>query len=289
MTKIKIGLLQLKSEKEPKKNLEKTIAKIAEAAKKGAKIICLQELFLTEYFAQTADTANFKFAEPIPGPTSDALCKTAKEHKVCIIASLFEKRSQGIYHNTAIAIDESGKIVGKYRKMHIPDDPRFYEKFYFAPGDTGFGAVELAGIKVGMLVCWDQWYPEAARLCALAGAQIIFYPTAIGWGGSDRLDTDLGAEQLDAWITIQRSHAIANGVFVASVNRIGVEGDVEFWGNSFVASPSGKFLAHAGKEKEEVMVVECDISAIDEQREGWPFLRDRRVDAYGGITKRFLD
>lgn len=284
----KIALLQLQSEHDAAKNLKKTITKIGEAAKKGAKIICLEELFLTDYFAQTMDRANFKLAESIPGPTSDALCRAAKEHRVNIIASLFEKRTEGLYHNTVIAIDETGAIQGRYRKMHIPDDPRFYEKFYFAPGDLGFQSVQLGPLKVGLLICWDQWYPEAARLTALAGAQILFYPTAIGWGGEDRSDKVLCKEQREAWITVQRSHAIANGVFVAAVNRVGLEKDIEFWGSSFVAAPSGQIIAEASQDKEEILMATIDPSCIDEQREGWPFLRDRRIDAYLDITKRFI-
>lgn len=284
----KIALLQLQSEHDAAKNLKKTLTKIGEAAKKGAKIICLEELFLTDYFAQDMNRANFKLAETIPCATSDALCQSAKEHRINIIASLFEKRTEGLYHNTVIAIDETGKIQGRYRKMHIPDDPRFYEKFYFAPGDLGFQAIQLGSLKAGLLICWDQWYPEAARLTALAGAQILFYPTAIGWGKEDRSDKALSDEQLDAWMTIQRSHAIANGVFVAAVNRVGIEKDIEFWGNSFVAAPSGRVIAQASRDKEEILIASIDLAAIDEQREGWPFLRDRRIDAYQNITKRFL-
>ena len=287
--KCRIALLQIQSEHNAAKNLAKTITKIGEAAQMGAQVICLEELFLTDYFAQSMDRSNFKLAEPIPGPTSEALCRTAREKGVCIIGSLFEKRCSGVYHNTAIAIDAKGAIVSKYRKMHIPDDPRFYEKFYFTPGDLGFQAVEIGPIKAGLLVCWDQWYPEAARLTALAGAQILFYPTAIGWGGEDRQDPELSKEQLDAWITIQRSHAIANGVFVAAVNRVGIEQDIEFWGSSFVASPSGRIIALASSKNEEILMAECDLSLIDEQREGWPFLRDRRIDAYQNLNQRFLD
>jgi N-carbamoylputrescine amidase len=285
--KIKIGLLQLQSEGDAKKNLQKTLVKIAEAAKKGAQIVCLEELFLTDYFAQEMNRDNFKIAEPIPGPTSEALCRAAKENRVCLIGSLFEKRSAGVFFNSAIAIDESGHLIGKYRKMHIPDDPRFYEKFYFAPGDLGVAAALLAGVEAGMLICWDQWYPEAARLTALSGAEVLFYPTAIGWGGEDRLDPKLCSEQLDAWITIQRSHAIANGVFVAAVNRVGIEQDIEFWGHSFIAAPNGQIIAEASGDREEILIAELDLSLIDEQREGWPFLRDRRIDAYQGLLNRF--
>ncbi len=287
--KCTIALLQLQSEHDAAKNLKKTLSKIAEAARLGAEIVCLEELFLTDYFAQTMDRANFKLAEPIPGPTGEALCHAARENGVCVIGSLFEKRSHGLFHNTSIAIDSQGSIAGRYRKMHIPDDPRFYEKFYFTPGDLGFQAIQLGPVKAGLLVCWDQWYPEAARLTTLAGAQILFYPTAIGWGGEDRSDQKLGREQLDAWITIQRSHAIANGVFVAAVNRVGVENDIEFWGHSFICSPSGQIIAQAGPKKEEILIAECDLSLIDEQREGWPFLRDRRIDAYQNLTQRFGD
>ena len=288
MKKIKIALLQLKSEHNASKNLAKTISKIHEAATQGAQIICLEELFLTDYFAQTMDRENFKLAESIPGPTSSALSDAARDNHVSIIGSLFEKRSSGIYYNTAIAIDEKGIIAGQYRKMHIPDDPRFYEKFYFTPGDLGFESAQLGLIQAGLLICWDQWFPEAARLTALSGAQIIFYPTAIGWGGEDRHDALLGQEQLEAWITIQRSHAIANGVFIAAVNRVGIEHDIEFWGHSFVCSPSGQIISMASRDHEEILIAELDLTSIDEQREGWPFLRDRRIDAYQNLNQRFL-
>ncbi len=282
-----LGLIQMASEHDAKANLNKTLQKIKKAAAEGAQIICLQELFRTDYFCQTYDPKHFQLAEAIPGPTTAALTKIAKEKSVVIIASLFEKRTEGIYHNTAVVIDADGKILGKYRKMHIPDDPHFYEKFYFIPGDLGFQAFQTRYAKIGTLVCWDQWFPEAARLTALAGAQIIFYPTAIGWHHSE--PAAAAKAQLQGWETIQRGHAVANEVFVAAVNRVGKEGPVTFWGNSFVADPFGGILAKADQKDEEILVVKCDLAQIEEIRHGWPFLRDRRIDAYGDITQRFLD
>lgn len=286
---VKIGLIQASACDDAEQNLVKTLSLIAQAAKKGAQIICLQELFLTKYFAQYEDKKNFELAQGIPGPATTALCESAKENKVNLIASVFEKSEQGKYFNTSVVIDSSGKLIETYRKMHIPYDPRFYEKFYFAPGDTGFKSLDLGKAKVAPLICYDQWFPEAARLVCLAGAQILFYETAIGWGGSDRIDKSIQKAQLEAWKTIQKSHAVANGVFVAAVNRVGVEDDVEFWGNSFVCAPDGQVIAQASLDKEEVLIAECDLDLIKEQREGWPFFRDRRPDAYSGIEKRVLD
>jgi N-carbamoylputrescine amidase len=253
-------------------------------------IACLPELFLSPYFCQREDSSLFDLAEPIPGPTTEALGELARELSMTIIGSIFERRTAGIYHNTAVVLDPSGSLVGIYRKMHIPDDPLYFEKYYFTPGDLGFQAISAGGAVLGTLVCWDQWYPEAARLTALAGAEILFYPTAIGWHPAEK--SEFGAAQKDAWRTIQRSHAIANGVFVAAVNRVGHEGPkgggLEFWGGSFVADPFGRILAEADAN-ESVLVVDCELTRVEETRRNWPFLRDRRIDAYGPITSRFLD
>ena len=286
MTKVVIGLTQMKCIDDPRVNLRNAITKIDEAAKNGAQIICLPELFRSLYFPQSEDTKLFSLAETIPGPTTDELMKTAKAKKVAIIAPIFEKRVAGVYHNSAVVIDADGKIVGKYRKMHIPDDPCYYEKFYFTPGDLGFRAFETRYAKIGLLICWDQWFPEAARLVALQGAQIIFYPTAIGGHLGEKKEAVKG--QRSAWESVQRGHAIANGSFVAAVNRVGKEGNLKFWGSSFVSSPFGEILAKADDE-EKVLIVKCDLSEIDSTRQNWPFLRDRRIDAYFGITSRFLD
>jgi N-carbamoylputrescine amidase len=296
--KLKIGLVQMACGPEPKDNLAKAIAHVREAAGKGAKIVCLPELFETQYFCQREDHALFDLAEKIPGPSSDALAAVARETGAVVIASLFEKRTAGIYHNTAAVLDADGKLAGIYRKMHIPDDPLYYEKFYFAPGDTGFRAFNTAAGRIGTLVCWDQWYPEGARMTALKGAEILFYPTAIGWHPDEK--AEFGEAQHDAWRTIQRGHAIANGVFVAVVNRVGHEhGDVrgnrvagpglEFWGGSFIADPFGRVIAEASHDREEILLADLDLRLIEETRRNWPFLRDRRVDAYHGITERFLD
>ncbi len=282
-----VALVQMRCGAKPEANLAKVVSAIGQAVKKGAKIICLQELFKTSYFCQTEDTKNFKLAEKIPGPTTDVLQQIAKTRKVVIVASLFEKRTQGVFHNTAVVIDADGSIAGKYRKMHIPDDPHFYEKFYFTPGDLGFKTVKTKYADIGVCICWDQWFPEAARLTALSGAQILFYPTAIGWLSSEKPSSCVA--QHSAWETIQRSHAIANGVFVAAVNRVGVEKDITFWGQSFVADPSGKVITRASTKKEEILYVECNLSKIDEQRQSWPFLRDRRIDAYDALLKRVDD
>jgi N-carbamoylputrescine amidase len=285
MTVVQVGLVQTHALPNRKGNLERTLDLIDQAAKKGANIVCTQELFSSTYFCQEEDAANFDLAEAIPGPTTEALQRKAKQHGIVIVGSLFEKRAKGLYHNTAVVIDADGTLVGKYRKMHIPDDPRFYEKFYFAPGDLGFKAFDTKFGRIGTLVCWDQWYPEAARLTALQGADILFYPTAIGtWVG----EMEHKDSQYQAWHTIQRSHAVANGCFVVAVNRVGREEDLQFWGRSFVARPMGIVAAEAG-EDEEVLVVPCDLGEIESARRGWPFLRDRRVDAYQGLTQRYLD
>ncbi len=290
--KVKLGLVQMRCAADPRENLARAVAKTREAAERGAQIVCLQELFTSQYFCQIEDHKYFDLAEPIPGPSTDALGEVAREKGVVIVASLFEKRGPGVYHNTAAIIDADGKLLGKYRKMHIPDDPGFYEKFYFTPGDLGFRAWETAHGRIGVCVCWDQWYPEAARLTALRGAQILFYPTAIGWHPGEK--AEWGERQHDSWETIQRSHAIANGCFVAVPNRVGHEAPdggegIEFWGRSFVADPSGRIIAKAGESEEEILVVEIDLAAIDLQRTHWPFLRDRRIDAYEGIDRRLID
>ncbi|HEV7397566.1 MAG TPA: carbon-nitrogen hydrolase [Pyrinomonadaceae bacterium] len=282
-----VGLIQMSCDVKPDANLKKAIARIEQAAKRGAQVICLQELFRSQYFCQTEDIELFKLAEPIPGPTTDKLCKLARQHKIVIVASLFEARAAGVYHNTAVIIDANGKISGKYRKMHIPDDPLYYEKFYFTPGDLGFQAHDTAHAKIGTLVCWDQWFPEAARLTALRGAQLLFYPTAIGWLPDENEEMNLA--QHSAWETIQRAHAIANGVYVIAVNRVGPEGKLNFWGQSFVADPFGRIIAKASATEEEVLIVKCDLDKIGETRQNWPFLRDRRIDSYNGLSYRFLD
>ena len=284
---VRVGLVQMSCSEKPEANLKKAIARIDEAAKRGAQIVCLQELFRSQYFCQTEDIALFKLAEPIPGPSTDVLSKVAKRNKVVILASLFERRTAGVYHNTAVVIDADGKLAGKYRKMHIPDDPLYYEKFYFTPGDLGFQTHNTKYGKVGALVCWDQWFPEAARLTALAGAEFIFYPTAIGWLPDE--EEEMNQAQHSAWETIQRAHAIANGVYVVVVNRVGREGKLTFWGQSFVADPFGRIIAKASADKEEVLVVDCDLSKIDETRQNWPFLRDRRIDFYTPLSSRFLE
>jgi len=291
-TKLKVGLVQMRCGKDAAANFARAIDGIRSAVKRGAGVVCLQELFRSQYFCQVEDHKHFRLAEPIPGPSTQALGKLAKQFKIVVIASLFERRAAGLYHNTAAIIDANGKLLGKYRKMHIPDDPLYYEKFYFTPGDLGFRAWPTRYGKLGVLVCWDQWYPEGARLTALQGAQILFYPTAIGWHPSEKAKH--GKTQHDSWETIQRSHAIANGCYVVVPNRVGHEapdgGDgIEFWGQSFVADPSGQILAKASATKEEVLVVPIDLAKVDETRTHWPFLRDRRVDAYGDITKRLID
>jgi N-carbamoylputrescine amidase len=287
---VTLGLVQMRCTNDVEENLRTAIGGIAEAARRGAQIICLQELFRTRYFCQTEDHANFALAEAIPGPTTERLGAVAQQHGAVIIASLFEKRTEGLYHNTAAVIDADGRYLGKYRKMHIPDDPGYYEKFYFTPGDLGFRSWDTRFARIGVLVCWDQWYPEAARLTALTGAEILFYPTAIGWHPSERAEH--GEQQKAAWETIQRSHGIANGVYVCSVNRVGHEGEpgggLDFWGGSFVSDPGGRVLVKGGLE-DEVLTVPVDLAKVDLSRTHWPFLRDRRIDAYGDICRRFLD
>jgi N-carbamoylputrescine amidase len=289
MTKVKVGIVQMSCEKDKGANLKKAIEKILEAVGKGAQIVCLQELFTSLYFCDVEDYDNFLLAESVPGPSTDILQSIAKENRIVIIASLFEKRAQGIYHNTTAVIDADGTYMGKYRKMHIPDDPAFYEKFYFTPGDLGYKVFDTKYAKIGVLICWDQWYPEAARITSLMGAEILFYPTAIGWSTAQDLPTN--EEQYNAWQTIQRSHAVANGVHVVSVNRVGFEqnGAMKFWGGSFVANPFGKILYLASHDQEEVFVQEIDTAKTDSYRTHWPFMRDRRIDSYQPITKRFID
>ncbi len=285
--RVNLGLIQMKSGKDPERNLTKAVARIRGAARQGAQIVCLQELFLSSYFPQSENPELFKLAEPIPGPTTERLSQLAGTEKIVIVASVFERRSAGIYHNTAVVIDADGSIVGKYRKMHIPDDPCYYEKFYFTPGDLGFPSFQTRHGKIGVLVCWDQWFPEAARLISLSGAQIIVYPTAIG-----KLSDDSPAvqkAQRHAWRLVQQGHAVANGVYVAAVNRVGREGKLQFWGSSFVADPFGGIVAQASEAQEEVVLARCDLAKIDETRQNWPFLRDRRIDAYEALTARFLD
>ena len=289
--KTTIGLIQTKIFDDQNKNIENSIIKIKEAAKKKAKIICLPELFLSRYFCQSENHAKFKLAEKIPGRLSDIYCKLAKELSVVLMISLFEKKTTGFYHNTSIVIDDKGKIISKYRKMHIPDDPGYYEKFYFTPGDLGFKSTKTKYGKVGSLICWDQWFPEAARLTTLKGAEILFYPTAIGWHPEEK--KQFGKSQLESWITIQRSHAIANGVFVAAINRIGLEKTgkrkIHFWGNSMIIDPSGNIIAKSKSDKEEILITNIDLNKIETARNHWPFLRDRRIDYYKGLLKNPKD
>ena len=288
---ITIGLIQSACSPEPEANLSKTLAQIEQACRDGAQIICTQELFRSQYFCQTEDHAFFELAESIPGPSTAALQKLAAKHQVVLIASLFEKRAAGLYHNTAVVVDADGSLLGKYRKMHIPDDPLYYEKFYFTPGDLGFRAWTTRYAKIGVLVCWDQWYPEAARLTAMQGAEILFYPTAIGWHPAEKREH--GERQHTAWETIQCSHAIANGCYVAVPNRIGhekISGEgIEFWGQSFVAGTSGEILAKASVDQEQILIVSLDLEQVETTRTHWPFLRDRRIDAYGDLTRRLVD
>jgi N-carbamoylputrescine amidase len=296
--KYNVGLVQMSMGPDPEANLATAVRHVREAARLGAQIVCLPELFRAQYFCQREDLSLFDLAEPIPGPSTEKLAEVARQSGVAIVASLFERRAPGLYHNTAVTIDAGGRIAGIYRKMHIPDDPLYYEKYYFTPGDLGFQAVDVHAGRIGTLVCWDQWYPEGARLTALKGAEVLFYPTAIGWHPAEK--DEFGAAQYDAWQTIQRGHAIANGVYVAGINRVGHEnGDVlgnrvsgpglEFWGGSFLADPFGRIVAKASHDAEEVLLGEIDLALIEETRRNWPFLRDRRIDAYAPITRRFLD
>jgi len=283
---VRVALIQMSCSPEPAKNLRVALQRITTAAKSGAKLVCLPELFRSLYFCQKEDYACFKLAEPIPGATTQVLSLAAKKNKVTLVASLFEKRTEGLYHNTAVVFGPNGKILGKYRKMHIPDDPGFSEKFYFSPGDTGFHPIDTPVGRLGILVCWDQWYPEAARLMALRGAQILIYPTAIGWAkGEKKAVCDA---QQNAWQTIQRSHAIANGLYVLSINRTGCEKNLQFWGSSFVAAPFGEVIAQCSSHKTEILRTTLDLSKIASTRQHWPFLRDRRVDSYSGLDQRFL-
>ncbi len=282
---LRIALVQMSCAEEPRLNLDKALARIDEAAAGGARIVCLQELFRSRYFCQAEEVRNFDLAEPVPGPTTEALGALAAARRIVVVGSLFERRAEGVYHNTAVVLDADGRLAGRYRKMHIPDDPHYYEKFYFTPGDLDFSAHRTAHATVGVLVCWDQWFPEAARLVALAGAQIVFYPTAIGW---ERGEVEaVRRRQLQAWETVQRGHAIANGMFVAVVNRVGAEGSLEFWGNSFIVDPFGEVIARASSNAEEILYADCELGRIEETRRNWPFLRDRRIDAYGDLLRRF--
>jgi N-carbamoylputrescine amidase len=291
--KFKVGLVQMSMSADPSENLEKAAARVEEAATKGAEVVCLPELFRSPYFCQREDQALFELAETVPGPSTERLSEVARRAGVAVVVPIFEKRAPGLYHNSAVILDADGRTAGMYRKMHIPDDPAFYEKFYFAPGDLGFQAVETRFGKVGALICWDQWYPEGARITALKGASILVYPTAIGWHPHEK--ERHGVAQRDAWRTVQRGHAIANGCFVAAVNRVGHEpgppgqAGLQFWGTSFLCDPFGVVLAEASTDREEILVGEVDLARIEEVRRGWPFLRDRRIDAYGGLDKRFLD
>lgn len=288
MNNVNIGLVQMSCSADVQQNIEKASAKIREAAAKGAQIVCLQELFTSLYFCDVEDHENFKLGESIPGPTTHVMQQLAEELGVVIIASLFEKRAQGLYHNTTAVIDADGAYLGKYRKMHIPDDPGYYEKFYFTPGDLGYKIFETRFAKIGVLICWDQWYPEAARITSLMGAEILFYPTAIGWD-LDEKDPIINQEQYEAWQTIQRSHAVANGLYVVSVNRVGIEANQKFWGGSFVANPHGRLLYLASHDKEETHVETIDLEKTEYYRTTWPYLRDRRIDSYQPITRRFID
>jgi N-carbamoylputrescine amidase len=287
MSKVKVGLVQMSCTADKQQNLQKAVEKVREAAGQGAQIVCLQELFTSLYFCDEENHDNFQLAEAIPGPSTDELSKVAAELGVVIIASLFEKRTQGLYHNTTAILDADGAYLGKYRKMHIPDDPGFYEKFYFTPGDLGYKVFNTKFAKIGVLICWDQWYPEAARITALMGAEILFFPTAIGWASTQDVDTN--TEQYNAWQTIQRSHAIANGVHVVSVNRVGEEVGLKFWGGSFVSNPFGKVIFQGDHHDEQTTTIELDLDKTDHYRTHWPFLRDRRIDSYQPITKRLLD
>jgi N-carbamoylputrescine amidase len=289
----RIALVQMSCSADSEANLAKAVDRVQEAARKGAEVVCLPELFRSQYFCQREDPATFDLAEPVPGPTTGALSEAARKAGVAVVAPIFERRAAGLYHNSAAVIDADGKVLGLYRKMHIPDDPAYYEKFYFTPGDLGFPAFDTQKGKISTLICWDQWYPEGARLAALSGASVLFYPTAIGWHPHEKAEH--GAAQRDAWITVQRGHAIANGLYVAAVNRVGHEkpevggGGIEFWGSSFVADPQGVLVAEGSVDREEILTAEIDHARIEDVRRNWPFLRDRRIDAYAGISRRFLD
>lgn len=295
---VRVGITQMECDESPAINRERQLKLLEKAAKQGGQILCTQEIFTSQYFCQIEDHRFFSLAESIPGPSTDAFCRLAKKYGVVIVASLFEKRASGLYHNTAAVIDADGSLLGIYRKMHIPDDPLYYEKFYFTPGDTGFKTWQTRFAKIGVLICWDQWYPEGARLTAMGGAEILFYPTAIGWHPSER--EEYGKAQHDAWETMQRAHAIANGCYVCAPNRIGHElirgtdgrpvnkDGIQFWGQSFVAAPNGQVVKRASVDREEIVLVDCDLAKVEFSRTHWPFLRDRRIDAYGDLTKRFL-
>jgi len=286
-TSVTIALVQMTCTENKLENLDKGVARIGDAASQGANIVCLQELFHGVYPCQTENHRQFDQAESIPGPICEKLVSEARKHGIVVVGPMFERRAAGVYHNSAVVFDIDGSIAGTYRKMHIPDDPLYYEKFYFTPGDLGFRSFDTRFGRIGVCICWDQWFPEAARITALSGAQIIFYPTAIGWIADEKIEQ--GESQLSAWETMMRSHAIANGVFVAAPNRVGIEGQLEFWGSSFVADPNGNVLARAAQDAEETLIVECNLGQIDAVRTHWPFLRDRRIDAYDGLTKRLLD
>lgn len=286
-SRVRVALVQMRCGENQRQNVACAIERIAEAGRGGAQIVCLQELFAAPYPCQSEDHARFAWAEPIPGPTTEALGDAARQAGVVVVGSLFERRTAGLYHNTAVVLDADGRLAGMYRKMHIPDDPLYYEKFYFTPGDLGFRCFATRFGRVGVCVCWDQWFPEAARLTALAGAQMIFYPTAIGWHPSEK--AEFGTSQHAAWETMMRSHAIANGVFVAAANRVGREGNLEFWGASFVADPNGNLLARGPHDQETLLIADCNLDQIDVVRTHWPFLRDRRIDAYSDLTKRYAD
>jgi len=289
----RIALVQMSCSADPDANLAKGVGRVEEAARKGADVVCLPELFRSQYFCQREDAATFDLAEPVPGPSTRALSEVARKAGVAVVAPIFERRAAGLYHNSAAIIDADGKILGLYRKMHIPDDPAYYEKFYFTPGDLGFPGFDTQKGKIATLICWDQWYPEGARLAALSGASVLFYPTAIGWHPHEKAEH--GTAQREAWVTVQRGHAIANGLYVASVNRVGHESPagggagIEFWGNSFVADPQGVLIAEASVGEEEILIAEIDQARIEDVRRHWPFLRDRRIDAYSGLSRRFLD
>jgi len=291
--KFTIALVQMAMASDTAENLSLAISRVEDAARSGARIVCLPELFRSRYFCQREDASSFDLAEPVPGPTTEALGRVARQWKIVIVAPVFERRAAGLYHNSAVVLDSNGQLAGLYRKMHIPDDPAYYEKFYFTPGDLGFRAFDTQAGRIATLICWDQWYPEAARLAALDGAHVLFYPTAIGWHPSEKKSS--GAEQLDAWRTVQRGHAIANGIYVAAVNRVGTEipssggAGIEFWGSSFLCDPHGVVIAQASADREEILLGEVDLARLEDVRRNWPFLRDRRIDAYMGLDRRFLD